>query len=155
MSESAGSVSGRAAKKILVVDDEPHILRALTINLNARHYDVAASNSTDLSGGRRPASFVGFAASSAHRGPRMRSDVGVCRTKPAPLTQPSGQNSPARYEHPLQALGASHVSGRRYRRRKIPLERAANELDARSHCWTSCEREFRPSNPAMCPHGEP
>jgi two-component system KDP operon response regulator KdpE len=29
--------------RILVVDDEPQILRALRINLRARHYDVAAA----------------------------------------------------------------------------------------------------------------
>lgn len=30
----------RPAVKILVVDDEPHIVRALSINLSARHYEV-------------------------------------------------------------------------------------------------------------------
>ena len=33
----------RAAPRVLVVDDEPQILRALRINLRARHYDVSVA----------------------------------------------------------------------------------------------------------------
>ncbi len=34
---------GRAMARILVVDDEPQILRAMHINLRARHYGVAVA----------------------------------------------------------------------------------------------------------------
>jgi two-component system KDP operon response regulator KdpE len=43
VTEPAGCAGTRAATKILVVDDEPHILRALTINLHARHYEVVTA----------------------------------------------------------------------------------------------------------------
>ena len=39
---------GTVMNRVLVVDDEPHIVRALAINLRARHYEVfTASNGTD------------------------------------------------------------------------------------------------------------
>ena len=43
--------------RILVVDDEPQILRALRINLHARQYDVvtAADGTAALRRGQRPA----------------------------------------------------------------------------------------------------
>ena len=37
------SAPGERATRVLVVDDEPQLLRALGINLRARHYDVATA----------------------------------------------------------------------------------------------------------------
>jgi two-component system, OmpR family, KDP operon response regulator KdpE len=38
-----GPDQGRAGTRVLIVDDEPALLRALSINLRARHYDIATA----------------------------------------------------------------------------------------------------------------
>ena len=50
----ASTLLGRVMNRVLVVDDEPQILRALAINLRARHYEVftAATGADALADGR-------------------------------------------------------------------------------------------------------
>ena len=75
-----GRTEASAVTRVLVVDDEPQILRALSINLRARHYDVrAAATGAEACGRRRPSARPRHPRPRPARHGRHRGDRGAAR----------------------------------------------------------------------------